>query len=85
MFAEVSLFTQRQLEKVSPSWMAPKDAGKVKTSEVLVRSRRVFGCPDSGELPCNERIEAVECACWALVVIFISWNASLTENDGELE
>jgi hypothetical protein len=60
MLTEVSLFTQRQLEKVSPSWMEPKDAGKIKTSEELVRSRRVFGCPDSGELPCNEMIEAEE-------------------------
>ena len=70
MFTEVSLFTQRQLEKVSPSWMAPKDAGKIKTSEELVRSRRVFGCPESRELSCNERIEAVECAYWGFICDF---------------
>ena len=66
MFTGVSLFTERQLEKVSPSWMEPKDAGKIKTSEELVRSRKVFGCPSSGELSCNERIEAVEWAYWVI-------------------
>jgi hypothetical protein len=66
MLTDVSLFTQRQLEKVSPSWMEPKEAGRSKTSEELVRSRKVFGCPDSGALPCNERMEAEE---WAYRVI----------------
>ena len=60
MFTAVSLFRERQLEKVSPSWMDPKDAGRIKTSEEPVRSRKVLGCPHSGELPCNERKEAEE-------------------------
>lgn len=64
-----SLFMERQLENVSPSWIAPKDDGRVRSSVIWVRSRRVLGWPGNGVLPWSEVIDAVE---WV-------------ERDGELE
>ena len=57
-----SLLIERQLEKVSPSWIAPKEEGRVSNSVIWVRSRRVLGWPGNGVLPCSEVIDAVECA-----------------------
>ena len=42
--------------------MAPKAAGRVRTSEAVVRSRSVLGWPSSGESSWSERMDAVECA-----------------------
>ena len=63
------MLTQRQLANVSPSWMAPKEDGKVSSSVACVRSLSVLGCPGNGVFPCKDVMDAVECA----------------ENDGELE
>jgi hypothetical protein len=57
-----SLLTHKQLEKVSPSWIAPKDDGSVNSSVACVRSRRVLGCPGRGVFPWSEAMDAVECA-----------------------
>ncbi len=64
-----SLFTASAPEKVSPSWIAPKEDGRVRSVDALVRSRRVLGWPGRGALPCKESTDAVE---WA-------------EKEGELE
>lgn len=64
-----SLFTDKQLENVSPSWMAPNEDGKVSSSDAFDKSLRVLGWPGRGSLPCKDTIEDVERA----------------ENEGELE
>ena len=59
----------KQLENVSPSCIAPKDEGSVRSSVIWVRSRRVLGWPGNGVFPWRDVIDAVECA----------------DRDGELE
>lgn len=49
--------------------MAPKEAGKVSSCEVDVRSRRVLGDPSRGAAPCSDVSDEVE---WA-------------ENEGDAE
>lgn len=56
------MLTERQLEKVSPSWMEPKEEGSVRSSVGLVRSLRVFGWPGRGSGSWREVMAAVE---WA--------------------
>jgi hypothetical protein len=57
-----SLLRHKMLENVSPSCTAPKAEGKERNGKVWVRSRSVFGCPESGAVPCKDNGEAVVCA-----------------------
>jgi hypothetical protein len=57
---DASLVSASAAEKVSPSWIEPKDAGRRSSSDVDDRSLSVFGCPSRGAEPCNERGDDVE-------------------------
>lgn len=67
--------------------MAPNDAGSISTSEALVKSLKVLGCPDNGAPPCRDSMDADE---WAYLE-YISASIRLlrttrrTEKAGELE
>ena len=47
---------------VSPSWIAPKAEGNVRSWDAWLRSLSVFGWPDKGVFPWSEIMDSVACA-----------------------